>query len=304
MAFNARDIGRSIRNQANQALDSVKADARASVQNFVGDRLNTGIGFVDNFIGNAVGRAFDGFTSSFGFGKSARSGNLPNATKGKVKTPTLARFSTTSVESDWRVKLSVPDKIAGSPLLEPMRKTGNHMIFPYTPTIIISHSSNYNSLNPVHTNYPFQIYENSQSDDITITGEFIVENAAEGQYWVAVIHYLRTMTKMFYGTDGAPPLACRLSGYGDYVFNNVPVVISNFTVDLPSDVDYIAVPLSVNIGEDEDGAPISNSGTTWAPTASQISVTLKPTYSRRRVSTFNLNDFVEGKYINGGEGFI
>ena len=281
MAFNARDLGRSLRNQANQALDNVKADARASVQNFVGDRLNTGVGFVNSFIDNAVGRAFDGFTSSFGFGKSARSGNLPTATKGKVKTPTLARFSTTSVESDWRVKLSVPDKIANSNLLAPMRKTGNHMIFPYTPTIIISHSANYNSLNPVHTNYPFQIYENSQSDDITITGEFIVENAEEGQYWVAVIHYLRTMTKMFYGSDGAPPLACRLSGYGDYVFNNVPVVVVSFNTTLPPDVDYIKADIGPN--------------GSWAPTKSDVAVTLMPAYSRDKVNKFSLDKFVSSK---------
>jgi len=297
MAFNPSSV---LKNTANSTVDN----ARASVQNFVGNNLNTGIGFIDKGINSAVNKVIGNFTNALGFGKSQRSGNLPGSTKGKVKTPTLARFNASGADSDWRVKLSVPAKLGSSQLLAPLNKTGNSMVFPYTPTIIISHSANYNSLSPVHTNYPFQIYENSQSDDITITGEFAVENAEEGQYWVAVIHYLRSMTKMFYGSDGSPPLTCRLSGYGDYVFNNVPCVISNFTVDLPSDVDYIAVPLAVAIGGDELGNTISNSGTTWAPTSSQISVTLKPTYSRRRISTFNLNDFVDGKYVNGGEGFI
>ena len=35
-------------------------------------------------------------------------------------------------------------------------------------------------------------------------------------------------------------LFVKLNGYGDYVFNNVPVVITTFTVDMPSEVDYIA----------------------------------------------------------------
>lgn len=304
MAFNVE--GR-LRSQVNRAANDLKNEAQASVQNFVGDKLNIG-GKLGNFVGNVASNFVDDVFGAFGFGKNSRSGNLPGATKGKVKQPTLARFNSSTTESDWRVKISVPQKFReNSPLLAPLNKTGGQMIFPYTPTIILSHSANYNSLNPVHTNYPFQVYENSQADDITITGEFIVENAAEGQYWIACIHYLRSITKMFYGDgadSGAPPMTVRLSGYGDYVFNNVPCVVTNFTVDLPSDVDYIATPLTVNIGEDEDGSTMSNSGTSWAPTQSQISVTLRPTYSRRRVSEFNLNDFVEGKYLNGGQGFI
>ena len=92
---------------------------------------------------------------------------------------------------------------------------------------------------------------------------------------MACLHYLRTMTKMDYGLNstGSPPPIAKLNGYGDYIFNNVPVVIANFTVDLPADVDYIATALE---GADIEGA------TSWVPTNSQISVTLKPTFSRRR----------------------
>ena len=295
MAF---PIGKTLKAQFNKTADQLRNEAQASVQNFVGNTLNIG-GPVGNFLSDVGSNIVDDVFESFGFGSSQRGANLPSATKGKVKTPALARFSSSSVDSDWRVKISVPQKYrSSSPLLAPINKTGGNMIFPYTPTIILSHSANYNSLNPVHTNYPFQIYENSQADDITVTGEFIVENSDEGKYWIACIHFLRTITKMNYGGDGAdagaPPMTVRLSGYGDYVFNNVPCVVTNFTVDLPSDVDYIATPLS-------DG---TSSGTTWAPTQSQISVTLRPTYSRRRVSEFNLNDFVSGKYIGGGQGFI
>lgn len=298
MAFNPLN---RLKSQASQTVNQLKNEAQASVQNFVGDKLNIG-GPVGNFVQDVASNFVDDVFGSFGFGKNARSANLPSATKGKVKTPTLARFSSSTTESDWRVKISVPQKFReNSPLLAPLNKTSGHMIFPYTPTIILSHSANYNSLNPVHTNYPFQIYENSQADDITITGEFIVENAEEGQYWIACIHYLRSITKMFYGNgddSGAPPMTVRLSGYGDYVFNNVPCVVTNFTVDLPSDVDYIATPVIGTAGDAE------GKGTSWAPTQSQISVTLRPTYSRRRVSEFNLNDFVNGKFINGGQGFI
>jgi hypothetical protein len=303
MAFNPFDsIGRAVKTQANRAIGDLVNQAEASVQQFVGNNLRTGVNFIDNAINNVASDLF----SSFGFAKAGRSTNLPQATTGKVKTPTTAAFSTATKESDWRVKLSIPPTMTNAQLIAPLHKTGG-FCFPYTPTIIISHSANYNSLSPVHTNYPFQIYDHSVTDDIVITGEFNVENAAEGQYWVACIHYLRSVSKMFYGGEdnaGAPPPAVKLSGYGDYVFNRVPCVVSNFTVDLPADVDYIAVPLAVNIGEDEDGATMSNTGTTWVPVQSQISVTLKPTYSRRRVSEFDLNKFVNGNYLNSGQGFI
>jgi hypothetical protein len=303
MAFNPSIIGKAVATQANKAIGDLKNQAAASVQSFVGNKLRTGIGIIDGAVNNIASDLF----SAFGFAKNSRSGNLPQSATGQVKTTASASFSTASKESDWRVKLSIPPSLNTAQLIAPLIKTGG-FCFPYTPTIIISHSANYNSLSPVHTNYPFQIYDHSSSDDIVITGEFNVENAAEGQYWVACIHYLRSVTKMFYGNgndSGAPPPAVKLSGYGDYVFNRVPCVVSNFTVDLPADVDYIAVPLSVNIDNgDELGTVTSSSGTTWVPTQSQISITLKPTYSRRRVSEFNLNEFVNGNYLNSGQGFI
>lgn len=296
MATNPFDsVGKAIRTQGNRALSALENGAEASVQQFVGDKLNTGVGFIDNAIKDVASYAL----GATGFAKFIRSINLPAGEKGKITSNVASSFKSTAKDADWRVKLSLPKApdMQNAKLLAPLSKTDG-LCFPITPTIIVSHSANYNTLQPVHTNYPFQIYENSQADDIVITGEFPVENADEGKYWIACIHYLRTVTKMFYGQSsesaGAPPPVVRLNGYGDYIFNNVPVVISNFTVDLPADVDYIAVGLT----EEEKGS------TSWAPTNSQISITLKPTFSRRRVSEFNLQKFVDGGYINGGEGFI
>ena len=83
---------------------------------------------------------------------------------------------------------------------------------------------------PIHSNYPFFAYQNSQVDQFSITGDFTVENALEGQYWIAAVHYLRSVSKMAYGNtpnQGSPPPVVRLNGYGDYVFKNVPVVRIN-----------------------------------------------------------------------------
>ena len=61
-------------------------------------------------------------------------------------------------------------------------------------------------------------------------------------YLLAVIHFFRTVTKMFYGQDpqaGTPPPVVFLSGLGQYQFNKHPCVVSQFTYSLPKDVDYI-----------------------------------------------------------------
>jgi hypothetical protein len=61
---------------------------------------------------------------------------------------------------------------------------------------------------------------------------------------LAVIHFFKSVTKMFYGKDqipkpGTPPPLCYLSGLGDFQFDKHPLVISSFNYSLPNDVDYI-----------------------------------------------------------------
>jgi hypothetical protein len=194
---------------------------------------------------------------------------------------------------DWRVTLSVPTQLGGSNIFSPFEAAGNKLIFPFNPTILLGSSASYSSIHPVHTNHPFYAYENSQIDNITITGEFIQENERDAKYWVAVLHYFRTMTKMFYGESdpvGNPPLVARLNGYGKHVLNNIPVVITNFTTDLPQDVDYIEC--------------IVNDEINYVPTQSTFTVTVQPQYARRSQSRFSLNNYINGTHINSPEGFV
>lgn len=240
------------------------------------------------------------------------------------KSTATAKVAASPDEKDWRVRLSVPEieTFSSSKLLEPLKITNNSLIFPLTPTVILSNTASYNAVNPVHSNYTYYNYVNSQADQIVVTGDFVVEDQNDGRYWIAALHYLRSVTKMFYGGEdyrGAPPPIVRLNAYGDYVFNNVPVVISNFTVDMQSDVDYIAVNFSVpddsqpevrveieDIIENTPAATASQdkAAINWVPTRSTINVTLLPIYSRSTVEQFNLKDFVNGRYVIDGKGFI
>lgn len=235
----------------------------------------------------------EALSGNFGFGKSI----------------SQAEVVIQDSEKDWRLRLSMPKSLADaskgpSDLLAPLTKT-NGLVFPYTPTVLVSQSANYQSIHPVHTNYPYFSYQNSQVDQMTITGDFFVQNAQEARYWVACIHYLRSVTKMNYGTDGdagQPPPVVRLDGYGDFVFNNVPVIINSFQFDMPKDVDYIST--SVGKAEVAYDYDIGTSPTSWAPATSIITVAVTPQYSRTQQSQFSLNKFVKDGYMKDRNGFI
>jgi hypothetical protein len=248
----------------------------------------------------AGNRILDGI----GIGRIIR--NAPNS---EPSLRTITSATVAGAGDDWRVKLSLPATFPNDTILSPLVETGG-LVFPYTPTILIQHTANYNSLQPIHTNYPFYNYQSSQIEDIVITGDFFCENAKDAQYWVAMLHYLRSVTKMAYGQSpdtGSPPPVVRLNGYGEFVFPNVPVVIRNFTVDLPADVDYIKTQISEEVTEEADGSTSVSGSVTWAPVQSQVAVTVVPVYSRAKVSQFNLNTFINGGYLgsgNKGGGFI
>lgn len=153
--------------------------------------------------------------------------------------------------SDWRVKLTLPgmdnslfNEVYGAGnILQPIRDSGG-LVFPYTPTITVTHNASYAEQALTHQNYQFVAYQNSKVNDITINGEFIVQNWNEAKYWIAAVHFLRSVTKMYAGDNayvGNPPPILKFSGYGDYVFKNVPVVVKNFSVTLNKDCDYISV---------------------------------------------------------------
>lgn len=202
---------------------------------------------------------------------------------------------------DWRVKISVPDlaTFRTSPLLSPLVETGSNVVFPIVPTISIQHTATYEAISPVHTNYSYPQYVNSQIQEISISGEFPVQNEEDGRYWLAATHFFRSVTKMFYGESsnkGAPPPLCKLNGYGDYVFNNVPVVITSYATDLPNNVDYIRVPVGSSVpGQYEQRYQM-------VPTNSTIAITLRPVYSRGKIATFSLDKFINGDLAD--KGFI
>lgn len=225
-----------------------------------------------------------------------------NSPKTKDNEPTVVANpgpGTIAPMNDWRVRISLPANSElfynGSEednrLLSPLRSsTGTDgVIFPYTPTVSMTHNARYSEQGLVHSNYKSYFYEGSDVGSITVQGDFTAQTSEEAQYVIASVYFFRACTKMFFGNDpmaGHPPPIVFLDGYGDYYLPHVSCVVTSFQHTMPAEVDYVYA------GE-------------WGrvPTHSTMSVTLQPVFSRRSVhQDFVLNDFARGQLRGTKDG--
>lgn len=183
-----------------------------------------------------------------------RSANLPiGGNAGSLIKSAGAQWSTADAEKDWRVRLSLPtdSNFLSSPVLQPLRSAGG-MIFPYTPSVSIKGAANYSEDQLTHQNYAAISYTNSKVSEISIDAPFYVEDAVQAQYWLAAVHYFRSITKMYTGDVGEiagnPPPIVLFNGYGDYVFKNIPVVVKSFSIEMPQDTNYISTTVGQSYG--------------------------------------------------------
>lgn len=288
----------TITNNLNQAISAVEGVTKtasniANTISGLGNVASVGgaISSLNSIVGGvkSIAGTLENITNPAQFASAIRSLNLPKA--GETALSALAAgasFGGTDASRDWRVRLSVPESLAEGLVLKPLIDNGRQLIFPYTPTITLSGSANYEEQNVTHQNYQFIYYNSSKAEQIQIVAPFNVEDGEQALYWLAAVHFLRSATKMFTGNDpnaGNPPAICRLNGYGNYVFDNIPVVIKQFSFDLPQDVNYI-----------------NAAGISWVPVKSTLNLTLQPIYSRQAAREFSLLNFVNGYYA--GRGYV
>lgn len=238
-------------------------------------------------------------------------GAMPsNPQPGTVNVTTLS--SKARNVTDMRVKIRVPasylttltngptgsganDNFPVSPL-----KANGGILFPYTPAISYSHKADYTTQSPLHSNFALNFYKNSSVTSISVSGDFTVQNEKEAAVYLATVHLLRALTKMRSGgiqngdpDSGAPPPVCRLDAYGEFMLDNVPVVITEFTVDLPNSVDYFT------IGKKTANKDLTY-GTTAVPVKSTIKITCLPMYSRKEIQEFSVSSWLNSNKLRKG----
>ena len=201
-------------------------------------------------------------------------------------------------------------------LLQPLWATKG-MIWPYTPSVSAGGIANYGSFQFTHSNYQFLNFQNSQPQDLQVTGTFTVQTNEEGRYLLAVLRFLRGASMMEFGIPaaergvaGTPPPVLRFNYLGAHMFNNIPVVISNYAFTLDQNVDYIEVQLPFTgsaglaglINQSIFGDTVQTEGNkTYLPTKLEISTTLMIQQNTRNVrENFDLAAFKRGDLINRG----
>ena len=246
---------------------------------------------------------------------------------------------------DWRVRLSLAPsanylyKAKGNEgILLPLAAT-NGVLFPYTPNISVSYAAHYDPSDITHSNYKTFQYKSSSVDSFTISCDFTAQDTFEANYLLAVIHFFRSVTKMFYGQDenpknGTPPPLCYLTGLGAFQFDRHPLAITSFNYTLPTEVDYIRATNTTTTGgvnKSPGNTPVNttdvpsqrlgslpagggsgpvnwqntNSGSrepTYVPTKMQIQITAVPIVTRNDISrNFSLKDYATGELLRGSK---
>lgn len=149
--------------------------------------------------------------------------------------------------NDWRARLQLSPQAAvlyNAPdpgILAPLRATSG-VLFPYTPQIDVIHRAEYSEQQLPQSNWKSYHYNGSNVGPIQVQATFTAQDNNEAAYMLAVIHFFRSATKMFYGQDverGVPPPTMFLSAFGAHQYNRVPVVIQDFNYILPNDVHYV-----------------------------------------------------------------
>lgn len=263
----------------NDSLSSIQTAA-----NYAQTGIANGVAAVQTGINNAT-QSVSNFLTTPLSGPALSGGSIPS-----LPVASIAVFA--GDKTDTRVKLKVPQSlltgVSGGENNELLARGG--IIFPYTPTLSQDYSANWGETSVTHSNFKQYSYKNSSAGLISLSAEFTVQNETDAYMYLSVVHLLRLLTKMKWGSDvdaGAPPPICRLMAYGTNMFDNIPVAVQNVRIDLPKNVDYLDTKLS------------SIYGVNSVPVLSTIAITLIPVYSRDEQLNFSVDRMRFGRNKKG-----
>ena len=216
-----------------------------------------------------------------------------------------------------RPKAGINSIAKDSTILKPLIDT-NGMMFPYRPNITWTNNIQYGTQSLTHTIQDFKYFIRNSSITFNISGVFTCENNDTAKYTLACLHFLRSASKMHFGgfnsnnlsndivkgllttttstsgnsNDpyvGLPPTPLVLNGYGDYMFNNLNVILESFSMNFDNNVDYV----SFEIGNSK----------VWFPVISEINLQVTTQNTPQKCREFNHSDFANGKLMKRGGWF-
>jgi len=204
--------------------------------------------------------------------------------------------STLTSQDDPRARLLLKpsDKqLLQSKIFSPILET-NGIIFPYTPFVNHGASSTYEPIELTHSNFKYNAWKNSYPNDISISEAiFTSQTVKEAEYTLSVINFLRFLTKGRTGQSsfvGATPPVLHFSYLGPLMFNNVPVLVSDFNFSIDNAASIVPVVM--------DGI------TSYVPSRLIMTITLKLQYNTKDTREFSIDKFISGEYMKSKKGYI
>lgn len=296
MAFDLtkRTIGGWLSNKASEALNKIDNPI-----------VRSGVGSIVNAIDPRIlgaGQIGDG--NIFAAEYQRRSLDLFNELN-QAASPSTKIAVGGSEQYDWRARLRPkrggqdrfysPQGGFSDYLMRPIKES-NGLVWKYTPQVYGFATANYQAHQGQGMQYPVNSYENSSVSEITVTGTFTANDIYEARYLLAVMTFFKIATKGDFGdiavakgTAGAPPPVLLFEYLGDHGYNKVPVIVSNYNMSLPNDVDYVPVEIQGT--------------TTFVPTIIDIICSLTPQYTPSKVRRrFDVNAIANGEAYK--DGFI
>ena len=218
------------------------------------------------------------------------------------------QFAAKLVPFDLALMQQKADK---SHALWPIIQTGG-LVFPFNPTISEGVNVKYNSMEMVHSNESYNVYQATENVHITLANcTWVCDTFANAIYTLAVLHFLRSYSLMDFGKArslgairGRPPSPMWFSAFGSYAFNQVPVLYQRADWTFPDDIDYVGVPEPGSSGWNScqlvsQGSPNAMDSVTWLPIKFVVSsISLIVQHAPRYWINWSLDDFRSGNMLN------
>jgi len=209
----------------------------------------------------------------------------------------------TSSQPDVRAKLTTKgfnalEAVFPGAMDGPMRvlKRDRGVVFPYVPTIMMSHQANYGTHQPIHSNFVYKYFQNYALQEFTITADFTAHTVSEGKYMEGAMHFFKSAMKIGFGEfdvqRGVPPPVLEFSAWGEAWAKRIPVVVTNFTYNIDGEVDYTwPVGDGLNPSYYDSMMPLKVS----------FILNLSPTYSTKNTrANFTTEKFYNGSLLRQG----
>jgi hypothetical protein len=196
----------------------------------------------------------------------------------------------------------------------------NGLVFPYNPIISEALGVKYDTVDMTHTNEAVNAYKHTDNVRISLSEcVWTAETFDQAIYLLGVIHFFRSYSLMDFGRgtsstgrkpSGRPPSPMWFWAYGNFMYEQVPVLIERVEFSFPNDIDYVGVPNPGTSNYDDQVLQYSNSLSfdsflsqsgeyTWVPmkfTIGSIAMIVQHSVSYW-TQTFNLDDFKAGLLV-------